>query len=139
MIDAKHSIDASEDEDESTNTRSSSKASSKKSKANHFLGLSESISRHNDAMVAAARIAAKQKEKDRCQVVEDSITSCIHSLRDMKRDLVVRLASSEISTNKPLSDVLLKEIAEIERETYHNDEKIKRMQGTPIKNNRSPN
>ena len=90
-------------------------------------------------MVAATRIAEKQKEKDRCQVVEDSIMSRIHSLCDMKRDLVIRLASSEISTNKTLSDVLLKEIAEIESEIYHNEEKITSMQGTPIKNNRSPN
>ena len=85
-------------------------------------------------MVAATPIAEKQKEKDRCQAMEESTLSRIHSLRDTKRDLVIRLASSEISTNKTLPDVLLKEIAEIESEIYHNEEKITSMQGTPIKN-----
>jgi hypothetical protein len=138
VIGVKYSIDAHEDEDESTNTCSSSKALGKKAKANEFLGLSESISKYSEAMVTAACIAAKQKEKDRCQAMEESTLSRIHSHRDTKRDLVIRLASSDIATNKALFDVILKEVAEIESEISQNEEKMKSIRGTPIKNNRSP-
>ena len=118
--------------------------SSKKAKRNDDIdGLSKSIRDHSSAMIAAAKINSQQQEMDRLQVVEASLESRINSLRDTRRNLVIRLALEEVSSNSILAHVITSEIASIEAKISLNQEKIEKMHPTtmttPLKSNISPN
>ena len=84
IIGEKHSVD----EDESLE---SLRSSNKKMKGNDFDKLSLSIEKHGESLIAVAKIAAMQQEKDCNQARENSISSLIISLHDAKRNLVIHL------------------------------------------------
>jgi hypothetical protein len=102
--------------------------SSKKTKQNvDVTSLSENLRDHSDAMVVVAKMNARQREMDRLQSVENSIESQINSLRDTKRNLILRLELDEVSKNKVLGDVIMKEVASIDEEITQNQGRIERM------------
>jgi hypothetical protein len=117
----------SEDDDSMTNQ---SKGSSKKQKRSDEIDkLSLSITQHGQSLVKVAKMAALQQQQDR-----------IHSLEDTRRNLVIRMASDDVTGNTVLSSVITKEIEKINEEiseltmSLNNEGKDK----TPRKCNRSP-
>jgi hypothetical protein len=133
------------DEEDSTST------SSKKSMKSNELGrLSTSIEKHGESMVTVAKIAAaqqesvallsaSQQEKNRIQESANYFRSRINSLRDLKRNLLLQLASSGASVNKPITDAILDEVQKIEMEIDENRNELNSVIGTPQKSNCSPN
>ena len=93
-------------------------------------------------MVVVAKMNVRQREMDRLQSVENSIESRINSLLDTKRNLILCLALDEVSKNKVLGDVIMKEVASIDEEITQNQGRIERMHAemitTPLKSNTSP-
>ena len=132
------------DEEDST-------TSSKKSMKSNELGrLSTSIEKHGESMVTVAKIAAvqqesvallsaSQQEKNRIQESANYFRSRINSLRDLKRNLLLQLASSGASVNKPITDAILDEVQKIEMEIDENRNELNSVIGTPQKSNCSPN
>mgnify|MGYP006199143107 FL=1 len=117
----------------------SSKGSSKKRNKNDIANLTSSIDKHGESLLKVAKIAAFQQERDHVQALESSITSRIDTLCDMKRNLIIRLASNEVTTNIALHDVIVKEVEAIDEEINGNLDKIRTIHDTPQKCNRSPN
>ena len=62
-----------------------------------------SFNKHSVSLIAVAKIAAVQQEKDCSQAHVDSILSRIDSFLDMKRNLVIWLDSTEASKNKSIT------------------------------------
>jgi hypothetical protein len=132
IIGGKHSAD------EELSVGFNSKGSSKKGKKNDIVDLTSSIDKHGESLLKVAHIAAVQQEKDRSLARESSITSRIDTLRDLRRNLNIRLASHEVSTNSALRDVIMREVEAIDDEINENLNKLKTLHDTPQKSNRSP-
>ena len=112
-------------------------SSSKKSKgcsddATAFDKLSSSIDKHSNSLVAAARIAAMEQEKNR-------IHERIFRLRDQKREMALRMTTPAVIDNQVVVDAILHEIQGIEAEIAFHTEQINALMVTPTKSNRSPN
>ena len=116
----------------------SSKGSSKKSKTNDIGMLSASIQKHGESLIEVAKIAALQQEMDRVQAREESILSRINSLRDTKRNLIIRLASEEGAHDVRVKNAIVEEVEMIEQEIMENMAVLKNRDSTPQKSNRSP-
>jgi hypothetical protein len=132
IIGGKHSVD------DNFSVGFGSNGSSKKGKKNGIVDLSTSIDKHGESLLKVAHIAAAQQEKDRSLARESAITSRIETLRDMKRNLNIRLASDEVLVNTAMRDVILREVEAIEEEINGNYDKLKTLHDTPQKSNRSP-
>ena len=116
---------------------SSSKKSKKNSDAAAFAQLSSSIEKHSNLLVAAARIAATEQEKNRNQSCISEINMRINALRDMKREMTLRMTGS--NSNQFIIDAIVHEIKGIEEEIASKKEELNGLLATPTKSNRSPN
>ena len=122
----------------------SSLGSSKKSRGKHnnevdaFKQLSGSIEKHSNSLVTAAKIAAAEQEKNRCEARLDGIRNRINSLRDTKRNMVIQMANPQVANNQVVTDTILGEIAGIDAEIKAKEEELNNLLCTPTKSNRSP-
>jgi len=124
-------------------------SSSKKSN-NVMTQLGASITKHADSMLAVAKMAAVEQEKNRRdarleqeknrqEARANAIRARINSLRDVKRNMVIRMASVEVMANQAVMDALTHEIEGIEHEIGANTEELNGIAATtPVKSNRSP-
>jgi hypothetical protein len=124
-------------------------SSSKKSN-NVMTQLGASITKHADSMLAVAKMEAVEQEKNRRdarleqeknqqEARANAIRARINSLRDVKRNMVIRMASVEVMANQAVMDALTHEIEGIEHEIGANTEELNGIAATtPVKSNRSP-
>ena len=123
------------------NDDNSVSALSKKSKSNEealFAQLSSSINKHSNSLVAAAKIAATEQAKNRIDSRLNAIRSRINSLRDTKRNMVIRMSAPDVMSNRDTFDAIAHEVKGIEEEIATNVEELDNILSTPVKSNCSP-
>ena len=116
-------------------------ASSKKSRNNEeamFAQLSSSINKHSNSLVTAAKIAATEQANNCIDSRLNAIRSRINSLRDTKRNMVIRMSAPDVMSNKEMFDAIAHEVKGIEEEIATNVEELDNILSTPVKRNRSP-
>ena len=91
--------------DEDDSFTSLAKNNKKSKRTNDVNQLSSSIAKHGESLIAVAKINALQHEKD-----------CIHSLCETRRNLVIRLASTDVMSNGTLANVISEEVKKIDEE-----------------------
>ena len=79
-----------------------------------------------------------EEEWKRIQSRENEIRARINSLRDSKRNMVLRIAEPSIAKNKTVIDVLMREVKDIENEIAEKVEELNTIMSTPKKSNQSP-
>ena len=117
----------------------SSKGSSKEGKKNDIVNLTTSIEKHGEFTCQSDKDCSFLQARDHSQARESSITSRIDTLHDMRRNLIIRLTSYKVSTNKALHDVIAKEVEAIDEDINGNLDKCRTLHDTPQKSNCSPN
>jgi uncharacterized protein YukE len=103
-----------------------------------FAQLSSSINKHSDSLVTAAKIAATEQANNRIDSRLNAIRSRIDSLRDTKRNMVIRMSAPDVMSNKEMFDAIAHEVKGIEEEIATNVEELDNILSTPVKRNRSP-
>ena len=115
----------------------------KKSKTNDdsdsFSQLSHSIEKHSNSLVAAAKIAAAEQERNcKHQSCVGEISVSIILLRDTKREMTLHMTSLNVINNQFAVDAILHKIQGIEEEIASKVEEHNGLLATPTKSNRSP-
>lgn len=134
--------------DDTDSLSSSKKNKSGNSDANSFRELTDSIERHSNSIVSAAKIAAAEQAKKRSQAAAEQeknrtqsriteINSRINALRDSKREMALRLAVPNI--HQAVMDIVVHEMKGIEEEIASNVEELNGLLLAPTKGNCSPN
>ena len=118
-------------------------ASSKKGKGRNnddeaFAQLSDSIEKHSQSLVTAAKISASEQAKNRTQQAASEIHARIDSLRDSKRAMELRMTEPYIIDNQRSLDVIERAIKGIDDEIVMKTEQLNLMLATPTRNNHSP-
>ena len=128
IIGVKHKI--GDDEVSITSSRKSAKKSDMET-------LSDSITRHGESFVMAARIAASAASSTN-EKNEEAVTILrIERLRETKQNIILHLP--DVRGDGEMYDTMMNEVKEIEKEINENLIKLKGTEGTPQKSNRSPN
>ncbi|KAL3788385.1 hypothetical protein HJC23_009191 [Cyclotella cryptica] len=122
IIGVKHKI--GDDEVSITSSRKSAKKSDMET-------LSDSITRHGESLVMAARIVASAASSSNEKNEEANTISRI------ERNIILRLP--DVRGDREMYDTMMNEVKEIEKEINENLIKLKGTEGTPQKSNRSPN
>ena len=135
-----------------------SATSSKTSKPSSLMGAS--IEKHSESIIFLAKTVAAENEKNRQEARAEQekirranraeheksrIDSCvneirmrINSLRDSKRNMVLRMAEPTVASNNAISEAFLHEVKGIEDEIAMNEEELNSLLSTPKKSNQSP-
>lgn len=127
-------------------------ASSKKSKrddATVFAPLSNSIEKHSESIVNAAKMAADEQAKNRRDArieqnksrVETRISKLeerVDALEDKRREMALRLTEPHIIGNQGSVEIIQSEIQRIEADIELKKGQLNALQATPTKNNCSP-
>jgi hypothetical protein len=103
-----------------------------------FAQLSFSIEKHSKSLVDAARIAASEQAKNRCESRVHGIRERINTLRDTRRNLVIRMAAPDVISNQAVVNAITHEVEGIDEEIESNEKELNELQATPTKSNRSP-
>ena len=126
--------------DEDSSLGSSKKARGKhKNEMDAFEQLSGSIEKHSNSLVTAAKIAAAEQAKNRSESRLNGIRDRINSLRDTKRNMIIRMSDPQVLNNQFITNTISREIEGIEAEIRSKEEEMNDILTTPMKSNRSPN
>jgi len=79
-----------------------------------------------------------EHEKSRIDSRVNEIRMRINSLRDSKRNMVLRMAEPTVASNNAISAAFLHEVKGIEDEIAMNEEELNSLLSTPKKSNQSP-
>ena len=125
--------------DEDSSLGSSKKARGKhKNEMDAFEQLSGSIEKHSNSLVTAAKIAAAEQAKNRSESRLNGIRDRINSLRDTKRNMIIRMSDPQVLNNQFITNTISREIEGIEAEIRSKEEEMNDILTTPMKSNRSP-
>ena len=135
-----------------------SATSSKTSKPSSLMGAS--IEKHSESIIFLAKTVAAENEKNRQEARAEQekirranraeheksridsrvneIRMRINSLRDSKRNMVLRMAEPTVASNNAISAAFLHEVKGIEDEIAMNEEELNSLLSTPKKSNQSP-
>ena len=135
-------------------------AMSSKTSAKSQSLVGSSIKQHGESIVFLAKTVAAEHEKNRREAREEQekrrredravqermrvdsrindIRARINSLRDNKRNMVLRMVEPAVANNKTVIDAILHEVQGIEEEITENVEELNSLLSTPKKNNQSP-
>lgn len=129
-------------------------SSSRKSTKDPNVILSASITSHGESLRAVAAMQATEQQKNREQIkmendlnrleqqknrVENRITflsTRVNELRDNKRVMILRL--SEPGMNQVVTDAIMEQVKDIDKEIEKNMGEIANLMSTPVKSNRTP-
>ena len=128
---------------------SSKKSNNKSVVETAFLELKEAVKEHSNSLVSAAKIAASEQAKNRNQLLESAkiaatqknrseLNARINSLRDMKRDMALRMTSPNLINHQVAIDAIIHEMEGIDAEIASKTEELNSLLATPTRSNRSP-